>query len=264
MSRLFKKGLFLNLTSYNKDKWEEYINFLNKFNGLDFIEIWLEENDLNIREIEWIKKKLSNYEIIIHAPFINLTLISTHKEVNKASINILKKTIDIAVRLRSKVVTIHAGSYPLFLSKNEVRKTFIENFQQIIKYAANKMSIAIENVSLKKTTQISYPVLLNELSKIKSFIPDINFTIDVGHCVQNNDSFLKFLKNNKNSIKNIHLHNAIKNGQAHFGFQKKGDLNLEEFIIFLKKINYNNFLSLEILEKEDIKNSWDLLLKNLS
>lgn len=263
MQTLFKKGLFLHITSRDKDRWAKDIENFSNFQFLDFIEVWIEETNLSTDKIVWLKQKFSRYEIIIHAPFINLTLVSLHKSINKATIDILKKTIDIGKQLGAKIITMHGGAFPLFLNKYTVRKTFITNFKQLINYAKDKIEITIENISMKKTTQISYPVLLDELLEIQSLIPNINFTLDVGHCIQNNDKFTDFLVKNKNYIKNIHLHNAIKGGNAHFGFNKNGDLKLQHFLTLLKDINYSNFLSLEVLGKQDVKESWKLLLKSL-
>ena len=223
----------------------------------------MEEIDLNIEEINWLKGQLLDYEIIIHAPFINLSLVSSHKQINCASVDILKSTIDIAQKLDAKLITVHGGAYPLFFEQQTVEEKFVENFGQVMEYAKGKMPITVENLSAKKGVQISYPISPSKLTKIKSLIPDINFTLDIGHCVQNDDEFINFLISNKNSIKNIHLHNAIKNGKAHYGFHKKGDLDLRKFLNLLKEIKYSGFLSLEVLGKEDINKSWNLLLRNL-
>lgn len=263
MPAQFKKGLFLHIVSKDKKKWSKDIKKLAGFKYLDFVEMWIERIDLNSQEIAWLKQKLSHYEIIIHAPFINLTLVSAHDPINKATMDIFKKTIDTAEQLGAKIVTMHAGSFPLFMSISKARRMFAANFQQLMDYAEKKVSIAIENISAVKNTQISYPVLLGELTEIKQLIPNIVFTLDAGHCVQNNDDFEKFLKINKKQIKNIHLHNAIKGGYAHFGFNKQGDLNLCEFIDLLEKNKYNNYLSLEVLGERDIKESWNILLKCL-
>lgn len=263
MKTPFKKGLFLNITSRNRALWAKDIKNLNNFKFLDFVEIWMEETDLSTDKICWLKKTLSRYEIIIHAPFINLSLISLHAPINKSSIEIIRKTIDFGVQLGAKVITVHGGAFPLFLERSTVRKIFVKNFKRLMSYARNKIEITVENISIQKTTQISYPVLLDELLEIKSLIPNINFTLDVGHCIQNDDDFVNFLMKNKKHIKNIHLHNAKKNGSAHFGFNKSGDLKLQKFLKRLKDINYPNFLSLEVLDKQDLKKSWKMLLKNL-
>lgn len=264
MSTQFSKGLFLRLISPRKSIWRKEVQKIKAFKNLNHIEIWVEELDLlNDEEINWLKKELSDYELIIHAPFINLSIVSSHYGINKASIDVLKKTIDISKKLKAKLITTHAGAYPLFLNEDNVRKKFIKNFKEIIKYSANEIPITIENISMRKSTQISYPVLLNELSKIKQEIPEIKFTIDIGHCVQNNDNFSDFLVENVDSIKNIHLHNATKKEKAHYGFQKDGDLDSDNFLRLLEKIRYSGFLSLEILEKEDIEKSWKILNNKL-
>ncbi|OGF35031.1 hypothetical protein A2482_01020 [Candidatus Falkowbacteria bacterium RIFOXYC2_FULL_48_21] len=263
MSALFKKGLFLHIVSHDKREWVRAIKELGYFSGLDFVEVWLEEVDLSPGEIAWLKRRLDLYEILIHAPFINLTLVSSHQSINRATVGILKKTIDIGVKLGAKVVTMHAGAFPLFLDQREVRKIFVTNFRPLLNYAKGKIEIAVENISMKKSTQISYPVLLEELEDIRTLIPEINFTLDVGHCVENGDEFDGFLTKNKSRIKNIHLHNAIRKGGAHFGFNQQGDLKLKSFIKLLEDIGYSGFLSLEVLGERDVKESWKMLLKSL-
>ncbi len=256
----FSKGLFLRLMPSHKNIWRKEVQEIKTFKNLDHIEIWAEEiNLMNDEDINWLKKELSCYELIIHAPFINLSLVSSHYGINSASIDILKKTIDISQKFTAKLITFHAGAYPLFLSENDARKIFIKNFKEIIKYSACKMPIAIENISVRKSTQISYPVLLSELSRIKQDVPEILFTIDIGHCIQNGDNFSKFLIENIDIVKNIHLHNATKQGKAHYGFQKDGNLNLDKFLRLLANVHYSGYLSLEILGKEDIKKSWKIL-----
>ena len=263
MGVLFKKGLFLHIVSHDKREWARAIKGLGCFSGLDFVEVWLEEVDLSVGEIVWLKQRLAPYEIIIHAPFINLTLVSSHRSINSATIGILRKTIDIGVKLGAKVATMHAGAFPLFLDQRAVREIFVANFRPLMNYAKGKIQITVENISMKKSTQISYPVLLDELEDIRTPISEINFTLDVGHCVENGDEFAGFLTKNKSRIKNIHLHNAIQKGGAHFGFNRPGDLNLKDFIKLLKDIGYSGFLSLEVLGERDVKESWKMLLKSL-
>ncbi len=93
--------------------------------------------------------------------------------------------------------------------------------------------------------------------------PAVKFTLDIGHCIQNGDDYLSFIELNKDRIVNIHLHNALKDGKAHYGFHKNGQLNLKKLISTLKRIQYSGFMSLEILQTEDIKKSWAVLLNSL-
>ncbi|MFH1972448.1 MAG: sugar phosphate isomerase/epimerase family protein [archaeon] len=264
MKTTFSKGLFLHIKTQDMTTWKKDIDEIKSFQNVDHVEIWTEKINLSDEEINWLKKELYDYNIIIHAPFINLSLISLHNDINQATILILKKTIDLAYKLKAGLITVHAGAYPLFFNEDEVRTRLIKNFKEIINYSKDKVPVTIENISMKKSTQISYPVFLTELKRLKQEIPEINFTLDVGHCVQNDDIFFSFLSENCESIKNIHLHNASKFGSAHYGFNKKGDLNLDNLLSHLKKINYSGFLSLEVLGCEDIKESWNILIEKLT
>ena len=265
MKPKFSSGIFLNITSLDRKKWREDIRFIKFLKGVQHVEVWLEEIEINLSDLKFLKKELKKYRIIVHAPFINLSLVSSHQDINETTVEILKKTINKAYFLGSKITTIHAGGYPLFMNKQEVKNIFIKNYSKILNYAKKKkIEIDLENISKNKTTQISYPVKLAEMNSIKKLIPEIKFTLDVGHCIQNNDnSFLSFIKKNFNRINNIHIHNAETDKQAHFGLNYKGDFNWRPFLDNLVKIGYDGFLTVEILEKDEIKKSWNLLQTKL-
>ncbi len=265
MKTKFKKALFLHITSSNKRVWEHDLRRIKSFKHLDAVEIWLENNDIEGSDVKFLKSELAGYDIIIHAPFINMSLISSHKEINQTSIEILKKTIDIAKDMDAKLVTIHGGAYPIFMDLKEVEDVFVQNFAKLMNYAHSKeVNISIENISKRRSTQISYPVMLADIERIAMRLPDILFTLDVGHCTQNNDDYRSFLRKNINNIKNIHLHNGHVDGSAHFGFNKKGDLDLQEFLNMLTDLQYENYVSLEVLGEDDIRQSWDILINTLT
>lgn len=265
MKPKFSLGIFLNITSLDRKKWQGDIKFIESLKDVGHIEIWLEEMKIKQSDLKFLKKELKDYKIIIHAPFISLSLISSHEKVNRATIEILKKTMDEAYFLGAELITIHAGSYPLFMDKKEVEYVFKKNYSEILNYAKKKkIKIDLENISKTKTTKISYPTTLAEMSSMKKAVPAIKFTLDIGHCVQNNDnSFFSFIEKNFNRINNIHIHNAKANERAHFGLNQKGDLNWEVFLEKLIKIGYHGFLTLEILERKDIEKSWYLLYNKI-
>jgi sugar phosphate isomerase/epimerase len=258
---IFSKGLFLHISSDSRREWIKNIHFIKSFAGVDHIEIWLENVHLQLNDIYWIKKELSDYSLIVHAPFMNLSIISNHEEIRNASINILKKAIEQSIILDAKLITIHAGTHSFLLRKKEVRQICTESFTELEKYSQNKILIALENLSINKGIQISYPVHLSEMAALKKNIPNINYTLDIGHSVHCNDNFASFLMKNMAHVKNIHLHNATIGKNLHFGLNKQGDLKLDNFLKLLSKVEYNGFLSLEIIGREDIKESWKLLSK---
>ena len=93
---------------------------------------------MNDKDLAWLKKRLLKFDLIIHAPFIGLSLISCHEEICDASLKSIKKTIDYAEKLEAKVVTVHAGKYPFFMTKGEILNNIAKNFGELVSYADGK------------------------------------------------------------------------------------------------------------------------------
>lgn len=246
----FNLGIFLNIFSNDKAELQPKINFIKSISGLGHIEIWSETN-LSQDTIDWLKKELSIYQIIYHGPFTALSLTSSHDLINQASIEVFKKYITQAIKMGAKLMTVHTGKYPHYFEYQKAINTFIENFSKLLLHADNQIQLVTENMTYGHGAQIDFPSLkdLNYISNIKS---DINFTIDIGHCIRSNEDYYSFIKQNRVKIKNIHLHNAsYQNQKDHFGLQLPGDLNTKKFINFLNEINYQGFLTIEVLTEED-------------
>ena len=79
--RQYSLGVFFNIFNKNKKDWEKQIKFINSLNGVEHIEVLIEEISLTKKDVDILKKMLKNYRIIIHAPFMDLTLLSPHKEI---------------------------------------------------------------------------------------------------------------------------------------------------------------------------------------
>jgi len=249
MVNKFSLGIFLDIFNEDRNNLQNRINFIKSIPNLGHIEIW-SEFDLSPDTIDWLKDQLYGYQIIVHGPFTGLCLVSGHKLIRQASINIFKKFIDQAISLDAKLITIHTGKYPTYFDSQIATKLFSQNFQELISYANNKIILTTENMPNKHGAQNDFPVL-TELINISKLLPDINYTFDVGHCLENGEDDCEFIKNNKNRIKNIHIHNAVKNGKSHYGLQLPGDLDVKKFIIFLNEIDYQGFLTVEVLNNND-------------
>ncbi|MFA7676459.1 MAG: sugar phosphate isomerase/epimerase, partial [Candidatus Shapirobacteria bacterium] len=242
-------GIFLNIFNNDRNEIGEKIKFIKTISGLNHLEIW-SEADLNKEDINWLKNELSDYQLIIHGPFTGLSLVSGHDLINKTTINIYKNFIDQAISLNAKLITIHTGKYPTYFDSQKAAEIFSQNFKELTNYANNKIVLTTENMPNKHGAQNDFPIL-TELTNISKLIPDINYTFDVGHCLENGEDYFEFILNNKDRIKNIHLHNAVKNGRSHYGLQLSGDLDTKKFINFLNEINYQNFLTIEVLVDQD-------------
>jgi len=262
-AKKYSKGVFLYLLHNRKKKnLIEQINFINSLPNINHVEIWIEEN-LNLSEIKSLKSLLKNYEILIHAPWIDLSLISPHPETREITANLYLRTLKVADVLKAKLVTFHCGGKTIYDSRKATEKMFVQNFRRIKNRYKGKIPFVIENVAVKRRgPQISYPDL-PDLVYLKKKLHWLNFTLDIGHILESGkglDTISKFLKKYKNSILNIHLHDAILKGEAHLALGK-GDLDVGEFFQLLNKIKYTGYISLETISREDTKKSWEKIYK---
>jgi|GEM_PF-6427047 len=260
-TKKYSKGVFLYLPSYRKNLREQ-INFINSLPNVNHVEVWIEEN-LNLSELKTLKSSLRKYEIIIHAPWIHLSLISPHPEIREITVKLYLQTLKIADALTAKLVTFHCGGRTIYTPKDAAAKIFIQNFKKIKNHYKGKTAFTIENVpAIQRGPQISYPDF-PDLMYLKKKLPWLNFTLDVGHAFEggkNLNVISKFLKKYKNSVLDIHLHDAILKGEAHLALGK-GDLDSNKFFQILNKVGYTGYISLETISNEDTKKSWEKIYK---
>jgi sugar phosphate isomerase/epimerase len=246
----FSLGIFLNIFTNDRTELQEKIDFVKSISGLNHLEV-LSEVNLSSDDISWLKTQLSDYQLIFHGPFTAMSLVSGHELINQASLTIYKKFIDQAITMGAKLMTIHTGKYPLYYDSQKATEIFVKNFSELLSYVDNKLILTTENMFSGRGAQIEFPSL-KELVSISQLIPDINYTIDIGHCIRNHEDFYEFIEQNQTKIHNIHLHNAsLSDKKDHFGLQLLGDLDIQRFINFLDEINYQKFLTLEVLTDED-------------
>ena len=107
----------------------------------------------------------------------------------------------------------------------------------------------------KDHIQTTYPSTKDDILRLAKLVPkNSGLTIDTGHLLHDIVDVIEVLKQTHKSVLNIHLHDG-KKGSAHLKLGD-GDLNLQEFFSFLQKINYDGFVSLEVMGKKEIKESW--------
>ena len=254
---MYSKGVFFRTSPKNRKYWKEQAEFINSLANIEHVEIWIEES-LNLSEIKFIKSLLK-YNIIIHAPFIELNLISCHPEIRETALKLHLETIKTAEKMNAKIITLHSGSKTKFQTKKEAVKLLSQGFKKI----KGNIPLAVENLApYNKGVFDDFLKKLKDFSYLKKIIPGIFFTLDIGHAFQNREDLnkiIKFLKKYRDSVLDIHIHDATLKGQAHMAFGK-GDLDLMKFLKCLREISYNNFLTLETVSKRDTKSSWQKLL----
>lgn len=257
-------GVFLNITTLKRNEITERLRFFRQLKDINHIEVWLEHGYWSADDSRWLRKELDGLNCIVHAPFIQTSLIGTHQPIIDASYAVFKRVIDLSALLNCKVLTIHLGRKPAYMSNDDTLESSLVYIDKLLRYIDGRMKLSVENLPQKGGAYTSYPTMLSEVEKILAHFPNLSATVDIGHCIRNDDNYINFFTKYTEKIADIHLHNAQRKGNEHFGFNKKGDVKLQPFINFLKKVNYQGYLTLEIFgEDEDIKTSWLLLKKYL-
>ena len=259
----YSKGVFLNTVPKDKNNWRKQVDFINSLPGIEHVEVWIEE-DLNLSELKFLKSLLKKYKIIIHGPFVHLSLISPHREIRDITRRLYLQTLKIAETLEANLVTFHCGTKLKFISREIATELFTQNFLKIKNSYRGKIAFTIENLPPEERgVQIHYPSSLKDLAHLKDLLPWLNFSVDIGHAFQSGESLdkiSKFLRKYKDSILDIHLHDATLKGKAHLALGK-GELDLMRFLRLLRGIDYRGYLSLETISREDTKKSWKKIYK---
>jgi sugar phosphate isomerase/epimerase len=214
----------------------------------------------------------------IHSNTSDYDLSGTHEDGRIESIEDLKKTVDMAVELNSRLVIVHPSAS---FKKGEKRKIRVRNcinsLIEVVKYASsNNIKIAIEN----NVSRAGLPILgedIEELAYILKKVRDlsgagngIGICLDTGHAFLANTLFdsVDFFKND---ILLIHLSDNNGRGDnieityaddSHLppGF---GKIDWKSFFNSLDNINYNETLVFEILRDHLKRNDTGYILEKI-
>jgi sugar phosphate isomerase/epimerase len=256
---VFKQGAFVNILTTNVQHWRDAFGKIEHFPSLDHVELWLEHipKDNELREFREIFR---GTHLIIHGPFIHTSLVSHLPEVVALTERRFEETIEFADKVDAPLVTFHSGSYPLFEPKGDVLDKLATRFER---FSALKRPVAaLENMPLKSHGTVREPIgHLTDYDDLVNLLPKVRFTLDIGHCLQNEDDFVPFIKKHSSRIENIHLHDGIPRGRGHLRLGD-GILNLSPLLDVLVSVNYQRHLSLETISLDDTTSSWRTLLQS--
>lgn len=253
---MFKQGAFVNILTADSAQWTRQFKAIEKFPALDHIELWIEHIPTN-RELKIIKDLFRGIQLIIHGPFIHTSLVSDLPEVVSLTERRFQQTVEFASSVSAKVVTFHAGSYPLFFTKDAVLEMLADRFERFSDLV--DPFATLENMPIKSSGTVREPIgSLSDCEAILKFLPKLRLTLDIGHCLQNGDDFVSFIRRHHNRIENIHLHDGVRNGKAHMGLGN-GALDLNKFLEVLVAVGFHKHVGIETISPEDTSSSWDTL-----
>lgn len=255
---MFRQGAFVNILRPGSMRWKDALKKIERFPSLGHVELWFEHIPRG-DELRDIRNVFRNVPVIIHGPFIHTSLLSHLPEVVDVTIRRFRETVELASSMQARVVTFHAGPYPLFFERSEVVEMLAERFR-VFSELTDPIA-TLENMPIKSHGTVREAIgKLADYDEVLRVLPDLRFTLDIGHCLQNEDNFISFIKRHSSRIENIHLHDGIAGGKGHLRLGD-GSLDLEKFLDVLIKVGFDRNVSIETISSHDTSSSWDTLCK---
>ncbi|ASJ00598.1 sugar phosphate isomerase/epimerase family protein [Thermococcus gorgonarius] len=209
----------LSMTAYNEKtlkSFEEWVKAAREL-GFDFIELVSEWPHYLTRDnISFFREVLGSYgmKATVHAPFSDLNIASFNERIRKASLEIIRDTIELSAELGALAVTIHPGHCSPVSVKNrgEYLQIHRESLRRIARWSEEYgVKVGVENMP-------RFPILdaqnCDRLAEIIEGI-EIRVTFDVGHLNTTTRNFDRFLGLFGRRIVHVHLHDNSGNKDEH-------------------------------------------------
>jgi sugar phosphate isomerase/epimerase len=249
----YSRGAFLNVTSGDLDSISKDLQCLKGLKSRGHIELWLEHFPESQRSLDELADLIGSERVILHGPFLGLSLVSHVPAIRQASLERLRMAARIARTLRAHVMTVHMGQLPVFASeatRREGLKKAIEELSTI-----HDVRITIENMPCRSGASRESVTSLQNMLEVSRLAPSIGMTLDVGHAIQSGEDWSGFLIDHASEIDAIHLHDGYRNGPAHLPLGD-GELDIGAFVRACRLGAFSGFVTLETLGWRDTYASW--------
>ncbi|WP_048085791.1 sugar phosphate isomerase/epimerase family protein [Archaeoglobus veneficus] len=222
-------------------------------NGFSHIELLMDHPYYSLENLSYAEvlelKGSYDLEVLLHAPATSTNFISTSSLMRKASYAELERTMSFAERCEAKLVTVHIGWNPGFITA----RGFV--FQEEIYSRHNYEVLTREFYAFAKyygeMLAIENTIRFDEsLSRALEFLlenTDVALTFDIGHYYAkgDHDVFLRHF----DRVRNIHLHDNNGEIDSHLPL---GHGNVDLSII---PNSYEGYATIEVRDEEAILES---------
>lgn len=242
------------------------VDTLSKFSvehGFKFIEIDsfgpFNSEVLNIIKDD-IKERLKDFdEIVFHLPSWEINISAYEKAVREKSIEETKKNIKIAKYIGAKKLVLHPGSFgssPYFyaLFPEVVRKICKDSVNELISFSKKLgLEVCLENLPFgapffRKPDEFDYFIKKG-----------VFLTLDTAHAITAGINPVVFIDRFQKKIKHVHLVDGFKGREDYHYAIGSGELNYTRFLNKLIDIGYEEIIILELMTRDDVIKSMNLL-----
>jgi sugar phosphate isomerase/epimerase len=211
--------------------------------GLDYVELTVEAPEATPDKVTGCMDELldTGLPFIGHMPwFFQIT--SPYAGVREAFISEAVGVLDTAVDLNMPYVTVHPDFLKLRRRMDELMRLTVESLRRLEVEAADRgIRLCFENFEREH-------ISVEELQTVFDAIPDLGFTLDVGHGFMgagNIDHIKLLISNFKDRLVNVHIHDnfGLKDDHLPLG---AGKIDYASVVRELKAVGYNGNITLEI------------------
>ena len=221
----------------------------NEFDCFEVALDWKQNYSLSLK----VKKKIREIslkhgiKLIVHTPYY-LPTSTMLPEIKKGVIENVRKAIIFARKVNSDKLTIHPGFQEM--PPPGIRYCYdslIDNLQKIVDIGRkHKVNICFEN--------FDKPLLCSELKDylyVLNMVDGLMATLDVGHANTTDINPSEFLKETRNFIMDMHIHDNNGKRDEHKCLGE-GTIDFNEFFSECKNVNYYGPFILELFPYENI------------
>ncbi|MCD6515368.1 MAG: sugar phosphate isomerase/epimerase [Candidatus Odinarchaeota archaeon] len=157
-------------------------------------------------------KNSYNVNLELHAPYVDINLLSYNKEIQKTSWKEILKALHFAYLTEIDIVTLHLGRFPFGLELKQDENSFLKKiYQRGVNYLKNilqfaethEIKVGVENLHFFPGKFPKYP---EDFEMLISDIPDLKITFDLAHAYTISDVLAEeLMKRMHDRIINIHV-----------------------------------------------------------
>ncbi|MGQ4833731.1 MAG: sugar phosphate isomerase/epimerase family protein [Candidatus Asgardarchaeia archaeon] len=183
-------------------------------------------------------------KLTLHAPFIDINLLSYNESIQKASWSEFLNAIKFAYLLELDIVTLHFGSFPfgLELTKKsddfimKIYKRGVSYLQNILDFASShNVLVGVENLH---NVRGKFPKYVSDFEMLLEDIPDLKITFDLAHAYTISNTLSdELLTRFYDRIINIHVSDVDKHTKQHHLGIGDGIVDFPKFFNQLKHLN---------------------------
>ncbi|WP_309492022.1 sugar phosphate isomerase/epimerase family protein [Candidatus Hecatella orcuttiae] len=208
-----------------------------------------------------LKRTLSSFPALsVHSSFYGLNMGSSHEELRRLTLKLVKKCASICEGLGSSVLTVHPGYFPvpeMEASMKRAEARFVEDLKKCCRYTGDRgVTLCLENLHVRYFFFHSLPNAAHLVEEVE----EMKITLDIGHAYlfqrslgddrpeetisQQIEAYLKGL------VAHVHLHDndGLRDSHKPPG---QGSINFQPIIQALKAIGYSGQVIVELWNPEN-------------